>query len=839
MEPDHPATLSLARRRFRHVFVLCTGRCGSVTFAKACGHFSNYSAGHETNRATGPARLAYPEGHIEVDNRLAWFLGGLEERYGDDALYLHLVRDESQVAASYDRRWHHHGSLIRGFSEGVCGHTLPGPEAAADLAAAVNANIRAFLRDKPHVLTGDIDDVTSWFPRFAAAIGAEGNLQAALAEFEQPPQCVGPEPRRAGRRRPGTAVAGVAADHAAHKTSRGGATAAGWPVSGPRSESPGEPRWVLRGSVACLRRHRCPAGRLDPHATPRPQSGGFRSPAVAATAQLPKEPRSDDRLRRLSRPSGRGAGAGRHDSGPRRQGLPARRQGTLFRAMSARSDAEWLTATNAWAAAAALPEITLRPGPEPRFERLELAAAEPVLSRDKVSVIMPAFNARATIEQAARSILAQSWRNLELIIVDDCSTDGTAAAAERLAAEDARVRVLRNPANVGPYVSKNRALLVATGRYVTGHDADDIAIPTRIADQMQPIRDNTACVATIGSMIRLDRDGAFSYPTKVGSYSYDGISRRAMISLLIDRQVLLGQLGFWDSVRFGADSEMLARATAVLGSRLREVRKVLMLCLNVEGSLTNNACHGISAWDGVSPIRKAYRDAWAAWHAATPIARPAAAVPASRSVVRRARGHDRGSRVVAGSRQRGWCRAAPSGMNQRDAGQRMRVGIVSYWFNRGQAVVSRRIRAALDAAGLQTFVLARPTKDSFVRSRFIDRTGPWAQRGVTTASRFDIPEVEYLEWAADNVLDVVLCDQNLQFRELAALRQRGVRTVGRFVWEAFRPEDVAGARRLRHDLLGDPLRAAAVCRIRDREPARPLGTAAGTGGTAPASPRRP
>lgn len=133
-------------------------------------------------------------------------------------------------------------------------------------------------------------------------------------------------------------------------------------------------------------------------------------------------------------------------------------------------------------------------------------------------------------------------------------------------------------------------------------------------------------------------------------------------------------------------------------------------------------------------------------------------------------------------------------MSWPDAGRPMRVGIVSYWFNRGQAVVSRRIRGALDAAGVQTFVLARPTKDAFVRSRFIDRTGPWAQRGVTAATRYDIPEVEYLAWAAANVLDVVLCDQNLQFRELAALRRRGVRTVGRFVWEAFRPEDVAGAK---------------------------------------------
>jgi len=108
-------------------------------------------------------------------------------------------------------------------------------------------------------------------------------------------------------------------------------------------------------------------------------------------------------------------------------------------------------------------------------------------------------------------------------------------------------------------------------------------------------------------------------------------------------------------------------------------------------------------------------------------------------------------------------------MNGRGVGPRMRVGIVSYWFNRGQAVVSRRVRAALDAAGVETFVLARPTKEGFVRSRFIDRTGPWAQRGVTAASRYEIPEVEYLAWAADNVLDVVLCDQNLQFAEIAAL----------------------------------------------------------------------
>lgn len=646
MDLDLPATLSLNRCRFRHVFVLCTGRCGSVALAKACSHFSNYSAGHETNRATGPARLDYPAGHIEIDNRLAWFLGGLEQRYGDDVFYLHLVRDESQVAASYDRRWHHHGSLIRAFSEGICGQPLPGAEAAADLAETVNANIRGFLRDKTHVLTGDIEDVTTWFPRFAAAIGAEGDLQAALAEFGSchnatlPLQNGQDDDAQARRSRESVAVvrvskrnqmleaerAGLRNDRAALQSERAAlraklkrsrrmirVLAAAWlvpPLAAILVTAPGV--LAVAAVLAALawlamgRRLRTTASKLL----------GLRSwwSAGALVRQGGRTAVYDAFLAHLAEGPGRAATILDHAG----EGCPAGAK-DLFRAMSARSDDEWLAATNGWAAATALPAITLRPGPGPRFERLEMAAAEPILSADKVSVIMPAYNARATIEQAARSILAQSWRNLELIIVDDCSADATAAVADRLAAEDARVRVLRNPANVGPYVSKNRAVLLASGRYVTGHDADDVAIPTRIADQMQPIRDDAACVATIASMIRLNCDGAFSYPTKVGSYSYDGIARRAMISLLIDREILLGQIGFWDSVRFGADSEMLARATAMLGPRLREVRKVVMLCLDAEGSLTNNADHGISAWEGVSPIRKAYREAWSAWHAATPM----------------------------------------------------------------------------------------------------------------------------------------------------------------------------------------------------------------------------
>jgi hypothetical protein len=63
-----------------NVFVLNTGRCGSVTFIEACRHIRNYSAAHES-RATliGEQRLAYAANHIETDNRLCWFLGRLDK----------------------------------------------------------------------------------------------------------------------------------------------------------------------------------------------------------------------------------------------------------------------------------------------------------------------------------------------------------------------------------------------------------------------------------------------------------------------------------------------------------------------------------------------------------------------------------------------------------------------------------------------------------------------------------------------------------------------------------------------------------------------------------------
>lgn len=170
-----------------------------------------------------------------------------------------------------------------------------------------------------------------------------------------------------------------------------------------------------------------------------------------------------------------------------------------------------------------------------RFLRLEsVRPAKAIESGPLVSVLMPVFNARETLQHAAGSILNQSWRNLELILVNDASTDDSWSLCEAIARQDGRVRLHRNPANAGPYVSKNVGLHLARGGYITCHDADDWAFPDRIAHQVGLLSQaDSACRATAGQMLRLQPDGRPSRPARVGALSDDGFSRQCFVSLIV------------------------------------------------------------------------------------------------------------------------------------------------------------------------------------------------------------------------------------------------------------------------------------------------------------------
>lgn len=177
------------------VFVLNTGRCGSVTSIKACEHLTNYTAGHETRTgALGDSRLDYPDQHVEADNRLSWFLGDLGLRFVDDPLYVHLRRDPEQVAQSFLRRWRSlnsnpaRTSVLRAFAHGLLIHPEEWQEAeridvCRYYVRTVTKNIEAFLADKSNTMTVWLEDAGTWFPTLWDRIGGEGDLDAAMAEF--------------------------------------------------------------------------------------------------------------------------------------------------------------------------------------------------------------------------------------------------------------------------------------------------------------------------------------------------------------------------------------------------------------------------------------------------------------------------------------------------------------------------------------------------------------------------------------------------------------------------------------------------------------------------------
>jgi hypothetical protein len=168
-----------------NIFVLNSGRCGSTTWIRACEHMCNYTAGHESRaHLVGPARLAYPENHIEADNRLSWLLGRLEATYGKQALYVHLRRDPEATASSFARRYDF--GIMKAYREGIligADPQLSSLSLARDYLETVEHNIALFLRDKPRVLEARLEYLEEDFLRFWSLIGAEGDLDAALAEL--------------------------------------------------------------------------------------------------------------------------------------------------------------------------------------------------------------------------------------------------------------------------------------------------------------------------------------------------------------------------------------------------------------------------------------------------------------------------------------------------------------------------------------------------------------------------------------------------------------------------------------------------------------------------------
>ncbi|MGP9685093.1 glycosyltransferase [Halomonas sp. AOP25-F1-15] len=171
-----------------------------------------------------------------------------------------------------------------------------------------------------------------------------------------------------------------------------------------------------------------------------------------------------------------------------------------------------------------------------------------------VSVVVPAFNAENTIGVALKSLLAQSWSNLEVIVVDDASTDGTAKRVEKRARLEPRLTLIRHEKNQGAYSARNTGVRAARGAFVTVHDSDDWSHPQKIERQALALMQHASVMATQSFWIRVDES---LQPLGPWHLCADWLEPNPA-SVMVRREVF-GILGMWDEVAVAADNEFVER----------------------------------------------------------------------------------------------------------------------------------------------------------------------------------------------------------------------------------------------------------------------------------------
>jgi glycosyltransferase involved in cell wall biosynthesis len=220
-----------------------------------------------------------------------------------------------------------------------------------------------------------------------------------------------------------------------------------------------------------------------------------------------------------------------------------------------------------------------------------------------VSVLIAAYNAEELIELSLNSIRNQSYRNLEIIVVDDCSPDQTWRKINRIAEDDIRIRPFRNEINRGAYPTRNFALAQATGDYITVHDSDDWSHPQMIDIQLSHMLNQKSIKATFSMMARVYPDLSFMLRPQRNNLEY---IHRSYPSQLVERDTI-NLLGRWDDISANADDELVQRMRALWGKKsIMDVMPNVPLSFFLvhSGSLTQQA--GTSLNSLTFGIRKEY-----------------------------------------------------------------------------------------------------------------------------------------------------------------------------------------------------------------------------------------
>lgn len=180
-------------------------------------------------------------------------------------------------------------------------------------------------------------------------------------------------------------------------------------------------------------------------------------------------------------------------------------------------------------------------------------------SNPLVSVLMTTYNREKYLAEAVDSVLASTYTNFELIIVDDCSKDNTVAIAKKYAEQDSRIKVFVNEENLGDYPNRNKAAEYAQGKYIKYVDADDYIYPAGLEVLVCMMECFPEAGWGLCSLLPNEKK-PFPFvlsPKEAYEYHYkgSGLFHKAPLSAIIKKRVF-EEAGYFGHIRMAGDFEM-------------------------------------------------------------------------------------------------------------------------------------------------------------------------------------------------------------------------------------------------------------------------------------------
>ena len=252
------------------------------------------------------------------------------------------------------------------------------------------------------------------------------------------------------------------------------------------------------------------------------------------------------------------------------------------------------------------PGVRVDDGPGEALDRLTTAGAQRIGHPSRITTIVTTWRPDSALLTAVRSLVAQTWTNHEILLVDDGSPAEFDAVLRAATALDPRIRLIRMVTNGGTYVARNAGLDLATGEFVTFQDSDDWSHPLRLERQVAPLLADEAVFSTTSAGMRVTPDLLVTRPGVPATRSYN------LSSLMIRRVPALTRVGYLDPVRRGADAEYVERARAVFGrAATRHLGGPPLALIRLSTGSLSSADYRVG-W--MHPARRSYLSAFQAWH---------------------------------------------------------------------------------------------------------------------------------------------------------------------------------------------------------------------------------